>query len=318
MKPCLVISLDFELFWGVCDSQNVNRYGKNILGEWDAIPKILDVFKRYKISATWATVGMVMCRNYKQWCDIKPELTPAYSRSERSTFEYAGLAKEYPSLFFGRTLVEDIISTPRQEIGGHSYSHFYTNEQGATAEQFSADLACAGQMAREMGLDLKSFVFPRNQYKAEFVAELVRHKYKCFRGNSDHWLYKQGHDVPYKFLGKSFRLIDQYISISGNFDSEISDESGILNIPASCFLRPYNSRLTKLDFLRMARIKRGMLTAAKSGKIFHLWWHPHNFGLNIEENLSILVGLLEYYMSLSHEYGMQSMSMRDFVCRGDT
>ena len=33
-----VISLDFELFWGVADTQTIAGYGPNVLGEWQAVP----------------------------------------------------------------------------------------------------------------------------------------------------------------------------------------------------------------------------------------------------------------------------------------
>ena len=34
--------------------------------------------------------------------------------------------------------------------------------------------------------------------------------------------------------------------------------------------------------LKMKRIKAQMTYAAKNDKLFHLWWHPHNFGNDIE------------------------------------
>ncbi len=55
----LVISLDFELNWGVHDVFTQEQYGENILGAREAIPKILDLFMEYDIHATWATVGML-------------------------------------------------------------------------------------------------------------------------------------------------------------------------------------------------------------------------------------------------------------------
>jgi peptidoglycan/xylan/chitin deacetylase (PgdA/CDA1 family) len=314
MNSAFVISLDFELFWGVCDSQTLSVYGNNVSGEWLAIPKILEIFKKYKISATWATVGMAMCKDYRQWSEIRPNVTPAYSQNRLSSYQYGALAKEHPSLFFGRPLIEEILLTPRQEIGGHSYSHFYTDERGVTVEQFSADLVCAEYIANEIGVKLKSFVFPRNQCKAEFVSVLSSKTYKCFRGNPEHWLYKDGHKVLGGMIGKSFRLLDQYIPFSGDFVSVPSQVAGMFNIPASSFLRPYNDRLNKIDFLRLARLKGGMLAAAQKGKVFHLWWHPHNFGVNIDENLLLLEDLLRYYLFLNHEYGMCSMTMKDLVC----
>ena len=37
-KGTLLISLDFELFWGVLDCHTYDSYGKNVLGGRNAIP----------------------------------------------------------------------------------------------------------------------------------------------------------------------------------------------------------------------------------------------------------------------------------------
>jgi len=49
MKPFFTISLDFELMWGMYDLLTKQQYGKNILGGRSAIPKILQLFKKYNI-----------------------------------------------------------------------------------------------------------------------------------------------------------------------------------------------------------------------------------------------------------------------------
>jgi hypothetical protein len=70
----LVISLDFELFWVVAESRSIAGYRSNIEGEWEAIPKMLGPFQRYGIRATWATVGMLMCRLNSQCHEIRPSV----------------------------------------------------------------------------------------------------------------------------------------------------------------------------------------------------------------------------------------------------
>jgi hypothetical protein len=53
--------------------------------------------------------------------------------------------------------------------------------------------------------------------------------------------------------------------------------------------------------------------AAKHGLLCHLWWHPHNFGTNQEENLQNLNAILKHYQELAIEYGMVSRAMGDFL-----
>lgn len=52
-----------------------------------------------------------------------------------------------------------------------------------------------------------------------------------------------------------------------------------------------------------------MLYAAKNNSLYHLWWHPHNFGANINENLFILEEILKYYTYLNCKYKMKSLNM---------
>ena len=146
----LVISLDFELLWGVRDKRTIADYGPNILGVRKAVPALLDLFAQREIACTWATVGL---------------------------------------LFFA------------------------TNK------------------ALRAGLPARK---PR-----------------------------------YRPVGKG----------------------------------------AALERLRLRRINSAMEMAARHRKLFHLWWHPHNFGVDLEENLAFLRGILDRFRMLQERYGMRSMTM---------
>jgi peptidoglycan/xylan/chitin deacetylase (PgdA/CDA1 family) len=307
-----VISLDFELFWGVSDVHTIGSYGKNIEGSLTAIPRLLRLFRRYQIHATWATVGMVMCRDLSQWQQIRPSTHPAYTRTKCSTYSAAALASEYPDLFFARPLVEQILATPDQELATHTYSHFYCGEHGATPEQFAADLACANQIGAELGVKYRSIVFPRNQVKKEYLPELSNAGIAVFRGNPEHWLYADGHCTPGGIAGRAVRFADTWVDLTGKHVGFPARQGGAVNLPASMFFRPWSRRLQHLEGLRLRRLKNGMSAAAHSGGVFHLWWHPHNFGLEAERNLETLELVLQHYQYLHDTLGMQSVCMGDF------
>ena len=78
------------------------------------------------------------------------------------------------------------------------------------------------------------------------------------------------------------------------------------NIPESCFLRPHSNLLFFLEPLKRLRILRDMDFAAKNGRNYHLWWHPHNFGENTRENLRMLEIICEKYKELSKKYDFQT------------
>jgi len=52
MPGSFLISLDFELFWGMRDKTSIRSYGPNILGVRAAIPAMLELFRRYQVRAT--------------------------------------------------------------------------------------------------------------------------------------------------------------------------------------------------------------------------------------------------------------------------
>ena len=83
----------------------------------------------------------------------------------------------------------------------------------------------------------------------------------------------------------------------------------MVNVAASRFLRPWSRKLRWLEPLRLRRIKRAMHYAARNNQLFHLWWHPHNFGANLEENMRFLEAILRYYKELNQQYGFSSETM---------
>ncbi len=58
-----------------------------------------------------------------------------------------------------------------------------------------------------------------------------------------------------------------------------------------------------------------MMDAARNNRLFHLWWHPHNFGVNLEQNLTFLTRVLNEYSGLRERYGMLSLTMSEVANR---
>ena len=114
------------------------------------------------------------------------------------------------------------------------------------------------------------------------------------------------------------RLLDAYINLSGHniYDwKSLSNGALLYNIPASRFLRPYSHKLKRLEGLRLQRILKDMTAAAKKGAIYHLWWHPHNFGINLQQNLRFLRSILNHYQQLQRAYGFESLTMSEVATK---
>ena len=208
-------------------------------------------------------------------------------------------------------MIRSIQEHPAHEVGCHTFSHYYCLEKGQTEAQFEADLQAAREAAATFGIDLRSFVFPRNQYNANYLSICRTHGITAYRGNEEGWLYAARNGEDEGLVRRAFRLLDTWIDLSGpNCHSFPDAMDGLpFNIPSSRFLRPWNSRWSALEGLRLRRITRAMDHAARSGKIFHLWWHPHNFGMNLDRNLDFLKQVLAHFSSLREMHGFRSMTM---------
>lgn len=307
MKQCyFVISLDFELFWGIHDAFDINSYYDNVNNVNEVIPKLLDLFKKHNIHATFATVGAIYHQSYEDFIVYSADaIPPKYKKLGLSPYEEVNLAKEkdYPELHFAPYLISKIRDAG-QEIGTHTYSHYYCTEAGAELDTFESDIKKAIGIAKRNGDNVKSIIFPRNQIGTEdFLSLIKKYGIIAYRGN------------PYDaFAGKSplrrmYRFLSSYFPISSEV-AHVGYEQDVINIPASHFLRPYTN-VRVLNRLQLNRIKRSMKETAKDGGIYHLWWHPHNMGGDVENNLNFLELILEYYDVLHKEYGMVSASMAE-------
>lgn len=313
MKSRFIISLDFELLWGVRDKRTIETYGANIRGVRQVIPALLELFERYDIAATFATVGFLFARSKEEMLAYIPDERPVYSQPKYSPYENNYLSQignsEADDIYhFGASLMEQIRQSPKQELATHTFSHYYCLE-GATLSSFEADLIAAKRLAGTYGIELKSIVFPRNQYSEAHLAVCRHQGILAYRGNETSSVYQpRANDEQSKWI-RATRLADSYLNLTGHHTFCSAEVNGMVNIPASRFLRPFSPRLKSLDRLRLQRIKQSMTHAARTDMSYHLWWHPHNFGVNLEENCSFLEAILRHYQFLNTNYGMQSKTM---------
>jgi peptidoglycan/xylan/chitin deacetylase (PgdA/CDA1 family) len=317
------ISIDFELFWGVHDKRTLKEYGRNILGARDAIPRMLDAFERYGIRCTWAIVGFLFFDDKEELLQYLPQDRPRYANQALSPYpriERIGPNERQDPYHFGLSLVRRIKDYPHQEIGTHTFSHYYCLEDGQTPETFRADLEAARRSAERLGITLRSLVFPRNQFSAGYLGICRDAGIEAVRGNQRFWLFRSKGEADERLIKKIGRRIDHYLPLSGyNGVTPEIENVGIVNIRSSRFLLPVPIRSRTFGRLCQHRIAAGMTNAAATGRIFHLWWHPHNFGSHVDENMAILGQILEHYRALAGEHGMVSRNMAEVAtaARGD-
>lgn len=310
-KGTLVISLDFELIWGVFDHVEIadkKEYFDNTL---NVIPKIIEYFVKNDVHATWATVGMLFNDNWEEWEANSPENKPTYHNSKLDAYNYGALHKKsgLDRFFFAPNLIKDIQQAEGQEIGTHTYSHYYCLESGQNKEQFAADIDTTIKLANKFNVTLKSLVFPRNQFNESYLECCAEKGLSSVRSNPDFWYWDTM--APQTIVTKFFRTVDAYLPLgTKSYQQESLKPNNPLSQPSSRFLRPQN-KFEFINSLRLNRIKNEIIQAAQKGEVYHLWWHPHNFGIDPNGAIKSLNSIIEVYTYCKNNFGMESKTMEE-------
>lgn len=315
LRGGLVVSLDFELIWGVRDHvASSGGYRLQLRGALEAVPRILDLFSEFGVAATWATVGALFAESREEFLAFLPSELPTYSDETLSPYaDLSTIGLNEADLDFAPSLVREIAARPGQELASHTFSHYLCLEPGQTRSQFEADVASAVAIAAAHGYVLTSMVFPRNQVNESYLPILEHHGFTAYRGTEDHLIGKPHAGSGDTMLVRGMRLADAIVSISGPGSvpwSATQSVGGLSNVRASRFLRPLRHR-PFVHHLFVRRVERGMLHAARNDELYHLWWHPHNFGTELSENLGALRRILMGFERLRDTYGFESYSMRE-------
>jgi len=307
----LIVSLDFELFWGMQDGWSLSEYEANVLGGRKAIPQMLALFQKHGIHATWATVGFLFGENEQELRSFFPKELPTYDEEALSAyrcFGTIGTNEQEAPCFYGSGLIEKIAAAPGQEIASHTFSHFYCREAGQTVEQFRADMEAAKAIAKAKGYDLRSVVLPRNQCEPEYTKILAELGFLSYRDEENDWIHEK---VKFRPLMRLLRLADVYLPLTGRGGFLPKMENGIVNLVGSRMYKPFFKPLFFLEWLKIRRIKAQMHHAAKKGLTFHLWWHPHNVGVRTDLHMRQLEEIFDYYDEMKKTYGMRSLNMAE-------
>lgn len=310
-----VVSLDFELYWGMRDVISLEDYRAHLEGVHQAVPRMLDLFERFGVHATWATVGLVFAENQEEARAFAPALRPSYEDERLSPYgalDRPGLDRD-AACHFAPALVQRIAQTPHQELATHSYAHYYCVEPGQTKAQFEADLKAAVAIAEARGVRLRSLVFPRNQVNRDYLPVLRDQGITAYRGVPERWVLQRGRSRLDTLARRGVRLADNYLRLTGPRTDPMPSGDALVDLPGTRFLRPYASRLRKLEPAKVTRIESEMTDAATAGHAYHLWWHPHNFGRDPEPNLKMLEHLLEHARRLTYSHGWQSRTMAELA-----
>lgn len=301
----VVLSLDFELRWGVHDvyGLDIDAYRANLEAEQEVIPALLKLLVTHGIRATWAAVGAIGCESWDDYFNRAPQAPKYNNRKFAINPRYADMDPE-GVLHFAPELMRTILETPGQRLGTHTFSHLFLREKGVTAQDAAADLAAAEVLHRErFGSSPLSLVFPRNQ--PAFIEVVRGSSVKIWRGNAAAWYYDcedSEHNGP---LPRALKLIDAFDPFTRRAAPLIGDMNR-----ASLFLR---LNLPPVAWeLHVHRIK-AQLDALRDNEIFHIWFHPHNLGMDISRRFARVEQIAALIAERQCAGRLQSCSMEDLI-----
>src|SRR5690606_28856233 len=272
------------------------------------------IFEKNEIKATWATVGMLFAENEEEWRSYSPVHKPSYRDSKLSAYEFVKNNGLDPAVHFAPELIKKILETPGQELGSHTFAHYYTLERGQSPEQFRHDLQASQRISQEkFGVTLRSLVFPRNHLNELYLSICLEEGFTQVRSNPRNWYWQE---TQHEDLSKKiFRSADCFFPVGQDtlfdLDQLFPLPSEPLLIPASRIMRPIFKYNQLFNMVRLQRIKNEMSAAARANKSYHLWWHPHNFATDPIPAMAELSELMLHFSRLKEDFGMLSMNMED-------
>lgn len=316
-KAVFLVSLDFESYWGWRDVLTPDHFRARVDNIRPVVLRLLDLFDTYAIHATWATVGLLFFHNRDELLAGLPRVKPDYELKHLSPYHdiaQIGNDELEDPFHYAPSLISQILATPYQEIGTHTFSHYYCLEKGQSAESFRSDLNAAVAVARRWGVELRSIVFPRNQVNPSYLETCAALGIRSYRGTPSHWIYSAHSRSSESQARRGARLLDAYFNLSGHNVFPLPEpENSLINLPASQFLRPYWPTLRALEPLRYRRIRRSLDFAAKHKRIYHLWFHPEDFALNVNRNLTFLEKVLRHVAALRRDGLIESRNMHELA-----
>ena len=298
-RGVFTISIDFELIWGTLDLFGPERFRAACERERNVVvERLLDLLVEYDVSATWCVLGHLMLDG----CSIEggrkhPEITrPAHAWVRSDWFEYDPCENEDNApMFYGRSLVEKIRACPvPQEIGCHSFSHVIFGDPGCSRETAESELLACVRAARELGIEMRSFAFPRNE--VGHVDLLREYGFACYRGAEPHWYEKVELPLTVKRLAHLWNVIT---AAKPPVVLPRLTEDGLWNIPGSMIYFPMHGLRRFIPLSRRVKAAvKGLEAASKEKRIFHLWFHPTNLADSTDGMFEGLRQILKHAESL--------------------
>lgn len=306
-RGVFTLSLDLELIWGTLDLFGPAGFRRACEIERGLVGRLVDLLAECEIPATWCVLGHLFLERCARVNGVKhPEIPrPRHVWSRGDWFEHDPCSDEVAApLFYGRSLLRRILDCRvPQEIGAHSFSHVIFGDSGCSRETAEAELLACRHAAGEMGLSLASFAFPRNS--VGHLEVLRAQGFSVFRGPGPRWYEKD--DSP-GIARRIAHLVDVVRAAEPPVVVPETTREGLVNLPGSMILFPMHGvrRLVPVT-ARVRRAVKGLASAVRHRRVFHLWFHPTNLA---DETETMFGALREIFAAVCERRAKGELEVR--------
>jgi peptidoglycan/xylan/chitin deacetylase (PgdA/CDA1 family) len=285
-KGKLTISIDLELAWGFWDILTPEILRQSESAERPICDTLVELFDRFSIPATWAVVAAVLDR-------ASAEGRPGGEAS-----------------WYAPDIIERIrAARTAHEIGSHGGRHLYYDRMSAAQAQ--DDLDFVTDVHRKNALALESFVFPRNA--VGHLDLLAGAGLRTFRGPDTGWVRVAPRLGP--ALGKIVTFGDKILPIPPA-PARAQPRGALVDIPGSMLVPGRDgARRFILPWVTRAKLSAGLARARRTGRTFHLWFHPCNFYYRREEQFATLAWFLEHAADEAGRGRIEICTMGSYAAR---
>lgn len=318
MRPTFALTFDTELIWGSFDHTSPARFEARYPDIRGTIRDILSLLASYEVRATWAVVGHLFLRHCERGPGDRAHADLVQPRQGWRPGDWydadpcTDLSRD--PLWYGEDVL-DMIQTCAvpQEIGCHSFAHALYGDPALSREAVDAELDLCVRLAAARGLELRSFVFPRNS-EGHHEA-LASHGFRAFRG-ADPTLFRH---LP-RGQRRTAHLASHAIGTPPPVSRPTERLPGLWNIPGSMlFLHRTGVRRVVGRVARIRKAQAGLEAAERQGAVFHLWTHPFNIASDRAWLLGVLDDILRRAVRMRDEgrIAIESMDSIALAASGD-
>lgn len=300
MAGSFIISFDCEGNWGIADRrERINSQFITRRTLRNAYRDLLATLHDYEMSATFAFVMAFVLRE-DELIEWRHRLSDV-NCDGRNWMESYRRAEGNGNLdgWFCPEALEMVLADGRHEIGCHGFRHVPFTSKGVTEEVMRIELDCARMIGSLRGLDLQTFVFPRNEVARPEI--LTEYGYRGFR-NSHPRVGNFGR------IGNLLRECD----FREAAQEEEAPVSGLVSIPGGCFIN-WQKGVRRLipRSLSRARWKSIIADAAENDRVAGVYLHPHNL-IDGPDTLLLLKDTLRLVSEYREKRGLAVLTQAEY------